>query len=106
MVYINQTYILRTYYRGVELSEIELDYFRSTIGKYYYTSSFYSFSNDPSKSFGDNILVILRRYGDRQVNITHIERWSLFTQGKEGISVIDGTGTGAIYDFRLKVDNQ
>ncbi|UJR24131.1 hypothetical protein I4U23_027097 [Adineta vaga] len=80
-----QRNLVSTYYRGVHLSKIELNYYKGSVGECYYTTSFTSFSTDRSRAFNGNTLMILTVSKGNRLNIAQIERWSQYPDEKEGI---------------------
>ncbi|CAF1276223.1 unnamed protein product [Adineta steineri] len=73
------------YYRGVNLSDIEVNYFRQKIGTCYYTNSFSSFTIEKDLVFPGNTLIILNTIEGNRINIANIWKWSSFPHEMEAI---------------------
>ena len=73
------------YYRGLHLSETEVNYFKQKIGKCYYTNSFSSFTAEKDLAFKDNALIILYTTKGNRLNIANVWKWSSYPNEMEAI---------------------
>ncbi|CAF1213299.1 unnamed protein product [Adineta steineri] len=73
------------YYRGLNLSDIEVNYFRQKIGACYYTNSFSSYTTEKDLVFPGNALIILNTTEGNRLNIANIWKWSSFPHEMEAI---------------------
>ncbi|CAF1136753.1 unnamed protein product [Adineta steineri] len=73
------------YYRGLDLSDIEVNYFKQKIGTCYYTNSFSSFTTEKKLAFSGNALIILNTKAGNRLNIANVWKWSLFPKEMEAI---------------------
>ena len=83
-----QLNLLTTYYRGVNLTDTEVNFYQENINESYYTTSFYSFSSDRLSAFPGNALIILRVRPQHRLNIANVERWSSYAHERETILAI------------------
>ncbi|CAF1066636.1 unnamed protein product [Adineta steineri] len=73
------------YYRGLDLSDIEVNYFRQKIGTCYYANSFSSYTTEKDLVFPGNALIILNTTEGIRLNIANIWKWSSFPHEMEAI---------------------
>ncbi|CAF4267512.1 unnamed protein product, partial [Adineta steineri] len=73
------------YYRGLNLSDVEINYFEQKIGKCYYTNSFLSFTTEKDLVFPGNALIVLNTTEGNRLNIANIWKWSSLQHEMEAI---------------------
>ena len=73
------------YYRGLHLSDTEVNYFKQKMGTCYYTNSFSSFTTEKKLAFGGNALIILNTAKGNRLNIANVWKWSSFPNEMEAI---------------------
>ncbi|CAF2475223.1 unnamed protein product [Rotaria sp. Silwood2] len=83
-----QSNIKHFYYRGLTLSDTEIQYYLDNKNQYYYTNSFTSFTIDRLLIYSGNSILILRTdtCNDKaKINLANIWKWSTFTDEKEAL---------------------
>jgi hypothetical protein len=80
-----QSDLRSVYYRGLNLSDIEVNYFKQKIGTCYYTNSFTSFTTEKHLAFNGNALIIMNTTQGNRLNIANIWKWSSFPQEMEAL---------------------
>ncbi|CAF2084984.1 unnamed protein product [Rotaria magnacalcarata] len=88
---LTQTNIKHTYYRGVNLSSTEIQYYIDKRNDYYYTNSFTSFTIDRLLVYSGNALLILKTENSTdkaKKNLANIWKWSMFTEEKEALLAV------------------
>ncbi|UJR12493.1 hypothetical protein I4U23_016668 [Adineta vaga] len=80
-----QSDLRSVYYRGLNLSDIEVNYYKEKIGACYYTNSFSSFTTEKDKAFTGNALIILKTTKNNRLNIANVWKWSCFPNEMEAI---------------------
>jgi len=86
-----QTNIRYIYYRGLTLSEKEIQYYIDRRNEYYYTNSFTSFTIDRLLIYSGNAILILRTDNSSEkakMNLANIWKWSRFTEEKEALLAV------------------
>ena len=86
-----QSNIKHTYYRGLTLSDLEIQYYIDRKNDYYYTNSFLSFTIDRLLIYTGNAIFILRTDTGPEggkTNIANIWKWSRFTDEKEALLAV------------------
>jgi hypothetical protein len=86
-----QTNIRYIYYRGLTLSEKEIQYYIDRRNEYYYTNSFTSFTIDRLLVYSGNAILILRTDNSSEkakMNLANIWKWSRFTEEKEALLAV------------------
>ncbi|CAF3996207.1 unnamed protein product, partial [Adineta steineri] len=76
---LNQSDIKHVYYRGLSLSDREIQYYLDRRNEYYYTNSFTSFTIDRLLIYCGNAVLILRTdtcIDKAKINIANIWKWS------------------------------
>jgi hypothetical protein len=73
------------YYRGLHLSDTEVNYFKQKMGTCYYTNSFSSFTTEKNLAFGGNALIILNTAQGNRLNIANVWKWSCLPHEMEAI---------------------
>lgn len=76
------------YYRGLNLSDIEIQYYIDRKNDYYYTNSFTSFTIDRLLVYSGNAVLILRTdkcSQESKKNLANIWKWSRFNHEKEAL---------------------
>jgi hypothetical protein len=79
------------YYRGLNLSETEIQYYLDKRNEYYYTNSFLSFTIDRLLIYSGNAILILRIENSSEKakkNIANIWKWSTFSEEKEALLAV------------------
>lgn len=88
---LKQSNIKPIYYRGLILSDREIQYYLDQRGRCYYTNSFLSFTTDRLLIYPGNAILILRtdQSSDRaKRNIANIWKWSTFRDEKEALVTV------------------
>ncbi|CAM4893955.1 unnamed protein product [Rotaria socialis] len=88
---LTQSNIKHTYYRGVNLSSTEIQYYIDRRNDYYYTNSFTSFTIDRLLVYSGNALLILKTENSTdkaKKNLANIWKWSMFTEEKEALLAV------------------
>ncbi len=86
-----QTNIKHVYYRGLTLSNTEIQYYIDRRNDYYYTNSFTSFTTDRLLVYSGNTLLILRTENSSEKakkNLANIWKWSTFVDEKEALLAV------------------
>ncbi len=81
---LNQIDIKYIYYRGLTLSNTEIQYYIDRKNEYYYTNSFTSFTIDRLLVYSGNTLLILKTENSSEnakKNLANIWKWSTFNVG-------------------------
>ncbi|CAF1538695.1 unnamed protein product [Didymodactylos carnosus] len=81
---LSQPDIKYCYYRGLTLSDREIEYYMDKIDDYFYTTSFCSFTTDRMLTFRGNAIMILYP-NDNSKNIANIWKWSEIPDEKEAV---------------------
>ena len=88
---VNQSNIKHVYYRGLYLSEREIQYYMDRRGSHYYTNSFLSFTTDRVLIYSGNAILILRTdqsSEEAKKNLANIWKWSAFGDEKEALLAV------------------
>lgn len=88
---LNQSNIKHVYYRGLVLSEREIQYYIDRRSSYYYTNSFLSFTTDRVLIYTGNAILILRTdqcSETAKTNLANIWKWSTFRDEKEALLAV------------------
>ncbi|CAF3885270.1 unnamed protein product, partial [Adineta steineri] len=88
---LNQSDIKHVYYRGLSLSDREIQYYLDKRNEYYYTNSFTSFTIDRLLIYSGNAVLILRTdtcSEQAKINIANIWKWSTFMYEKEALLAV------------------
>ncbi|CAF3533930.1 unnamed protein product [Rotaria socialis] len=88
---LNQSNIKHVYYRGLTLSDKEIQYYIDRIDGFYYTNSFLSFTTDRLLIYPGNAIIILKTDNSSELakkNIAHIWKWSAHTDEKEALLAV------------------
>lgn len=88
LVKTNQKHI---YYRGLTLSDTEIQYYLDRQNDYYYTTSFTSFTIDRLLIYSGNAILMLRTdtcKDSAKINLANIWQWSTFTDEKEALLAV------------------
>ena len=88
---LKQNNIKHTYYRGLSLSEREVQFYLDRRNECYYTNSFTSFTTDRLLVYSGNALLMLRTdHATERAkrNLAHIWHWSTFAEEKEALLVV------------------
>ncbi|CAF1145578.1 unnamed protein product [Rotaria sordida] len=86
-----QSNIKHIYYRGLHLSDQEIQYYMDKRNEYYYTNSFQSFTIDRLLVYSGNATLILRTdtcSEKAKVNLANIWKWSTFVEEKEALLAV------------------
>ncbi|CAF0977544.1 unnamed protein product [Rotaria sp. Silwood1] len=86
-----QSNIKYMYYRGLTLSDTEIQYYLDKRNEYYYTNSFTSFTIDRLLIYSGNAILILRTdtcNEKAKINLANIWKWSAFTDEKEALLAV------------------
>jgi hypothetical protein len=86
-----QTSIQHVYYRGLTLSNKEIQYYIDQRNDYYYTNSFTSFTTDRLLVYTGNALLILKTENASEKakkNLANIWKWSTFLEEKEALLAV------------------
>jgi hypothetical protein len=79
------------YYRGLNLSDIEIQYYIEKRNDYYYTNSFLSFTIDRLLIYPGNAILILKTENSSEIakkNIANIWKWSACKEEKEALLAV------------------
>ena len=82
---LHQSDLRSVYYRGLNLSDIEVYYYIEKFDKFYYTNSFSSFTTEKELAFPGNALLILHTTPGNRLNIAHVWKWSSYPHEMEAI---------------------
>jgi hypothetical protein len=82
---LHQSNLRSVYYRGLNLSDIEVNYYIEKFNKVYYTNSFSSFTTEKGLAFPGNALLVLNTTPGNRLNIAHIWKWSSYPHEMEAI---------------------
>lgn len=88
---LNQHDIKPIYYRGLTLSDTEIQYYLDRRKECYYTNSFTSFTTDRLLVYSGNSLLILKteNASDKaKTNIANIWKWSVFKEEREALVAV------------------
>ena len=86
-----QNNIKHVYYRGLTLSDIEIQYYLDRCGDCYYTNSFLSFTVDRLLVYSGNALLILKtdNASDKaKKNLANIWKWSALIEEREALLAV------------------
>ncbi|UJR19660.1 hypothetical protein I4U23_022795 [Adineta vaga] len=86
-----QTNIKHVYYRGLTLSDREIQYYLDKRNEYFYTNSFTSFTIDRLLIYSGNTIFILRTdmcNEKAKINLANIWQWSTFMDEKEALLAV------------------
>ncbi|CAF1394815.1 unnamed protein product [Adineta ricciae] len=86
-----QTDIKHMYYRGLTLSDREIQYYLDRRDGYYYTNSFTSVTVDRLLVYSGNVVMMLRTdtCSDKaKINLANIWQWSTFCNEKEALVAV------------------
>jgi hypothetical protein len=86
-----QTNLKHIYYRGLTLTDTEIQYYLDKRNDYYYTNSFTSFTIDRLLIYSGNAILILRTdtCSDKaKINLANIWKWSKFIDEKEALLAV------------------
>ncbi|CAF2981410.1 unnamed protein product [Rotaria sp. Silwood2] len=86
-----QINIKHVYYRGLTLSDTEIQYYIDKKNQYYYTNSFTSFTTDRLLVYSGNALLILKTENSTdkaKKNLANIWKWSTFVEEKEALLAV------------------
>ncbi|CAF1161614.1 unnamed protein product [Rotaria magnacalcarata] len=86
-----QSNIKHIYYRGLTLSDTEIQYYLDKRNQYYYTTSFTSFTIDRLLVYSGNAILMLRTdtcNEKAKINLANIWKWSTFTDEKEALLAV------------------
>jgi hypothetical protein len=73
------------YYRGLNLSDIEINYYKQKVDKCYYTNSFLSFTTEKQLAFQGNSLIVLHTISKHRLNMANVWKWSTYPSEMEAI---------------------
>jgi hypothetical protein len=88
---LKQLNIKPYYYRGLYLSDREINYYLEKQNDYYYTNSFLSFTIDRLLIYPGNSILILKTENSSEIakkNIANIWKWSACTEEKEALLTV------------------
>jgi hypothetical protein len=88
---LNQSNIKHVYYRGLTLSDKEIEYYIEKQNEYYYTNSFLSFTIDRLLVYSGNAIIILKTENSSELakkNLANIWKWSACTEEKEALLAV------------------
>ena len=88
---LSQINIKPVYYRGLTLSNTEVQYYIDRKNEYYYTNSFTSFTIDRLLVYSGNALLILKTENcteKAKKNLANIWKWSTFVEEKEALLAV------------------
>jgi hypothetical protein len=86
-----QTNLKHIYYRGLTLSDTEIQYYIEKKNQYYYTNSFQSFTIDRLLIYSGNAILKLRTDScseKAKINLANIWKWSRFVEEKEALLAV------------------
>ncbi|UJR32822.1 hypothetical protein I4U23_020284 [Adineta vaga] len=88
---LTQTNLKHMYYRGLTLSDREIEYYLERRNEYYYTNSFTSFTIDRLLVYSSNAIMMLRTDScseKAKINLANIWKWSTFSDEKEALLAV------------------
>ncbi|CAF2887983.1 unnamed protein product [Rotaria sp. Silwood2] len=88
---VDQSNIKPFYYRGLTLSDTEIQYYIDKKNEYYYTNSFLSFTIDRLLIYSGNSIIILKTDNSSELakkNLANIWKWSACTEEKEALLAV------------------
>ena len=88
---LNQAYIRHVYYRGLTLSDTEIQYYIDRKDECYYTNSFLSFTIDRLLIYSGNSIMILKTDNSNELakkNLANIWKWSTYAEEKEALLAV------------------
>ena len=88
---LSQTDLKHVYYRGLNLTDIEISHYMAKRKRSFYTTSFLSFTTDRLLIYPGNALMILnidRSSDEAKKNIANIWKWSAFKEEKEALVAV------------------
>lgn len=88
---LNQSNIKHAYYRGLTLSDREIQYYIDKKNECYYTNSFLSFTIDRLLIYAGNSIMILKTENSNELakkNLANIWKWSAFGEEKEALLAV------------------
>lgn len=88
---LNQSNIKHAYYRGLTLSDKEIQYYIDKKNQCYYTNSFLSFTIDRLLIYPGNAIIILKTDNSSELakkNIANIWKWSALREEKEALLAV------------------
>jgi hypothetical protein len=88
---LNQSNIKHVYYRGLTLSDTEIQYYMNRQNEYYYTNSFLSFTIDRLLIYPGNAIIVLKTDNSSETakkNLANIWKWSACTEEKEALLAV------------------
>lgn len=86
-----KTNLKHIYYRGLTLSDTEIQYYLDRKNDYYYTTSFTSFTIDRLLIYSGNAILMLRTdtcKDSAKINLANIWQWSAFKDEKEALLAV------------------
>jgi hypothetical protein len=86
-----QSNLRHIYYRGLTLTDTEIQYYLDKRNEYYYTNSFTSFTIDRLLIYPGNAILILRTdtCSDKaKINLANIWKWSRFIDEREALLAV------------------
>ena len=86
-----KTNLKHIYYRGLTLSDQEIQYYIEKKNDYYYTNSFTSFTIDRLLIYSGNAILILRTDSCNEkakINLVNIWKWSTYKEEKEALLAV------------------
>ena len=86
-----QNNIKHIYYRGLTLSDQEIDYYMNKRNDYYYINSFTSFTTDRLLIYSGNAIMMLKTENTSEgvkINLANIWKWSRFSEEKEALLAV------------------
>ena len=86
-----KTNLKHIYYRGLTLSDKEIQYYIDKKNDYYYTNSFTSFTIDRLLIYSGNAILILRTNSCNEkakINLVNIWKWSTYKEEKEALLAV------------------
>ncbi|CAF3391064.1 unnamed protein product [Rotaria socialis] len=88
---LNQSNLKHVYYRGLTLSDKEIQYYLDRMNECYYTNSFLSFTIDRLLIYSGNSIIILKTDNSSELakkNLANIWKWSANTEEKEALLAV------------------
>ncbi|UJR14209.1 hypothetical protein I4U23_001202 [Adineta vaga] len=88
---LNQSNIKPIYYRGLTLSDKEIQYYLDKRNEYYYTNSFLSFTIDYALVYAGNAILLLKTEHTSEKakkNLANIWKWSVLMEEKEALLAV------------------
>jgi hypothetical protein len=86
-----QSNLKHIYYRGLTLTDTEIQYYLDKRNEYYYTNSFTSFTIDRLLIYSGNAILLLRTdtcSEQAKINLANIWKWSTFINEKEALLAV------------------